>query len=141
MNESQRPRIMALPINAVTSFQLINPALLLVWTVVLFTQHEQIQNNPEFETLWRILPRAWWWAWITLGIFLLNVLPLVPVWVRHINSTFRTKYVGLLLSAVWWMFIAAMFLILAGLDVGFGVHLILGLGATFELMRLVRRSA
>lgn len=131
------PRIYPLTRNAVTSLQLLNIAMLGWWTFILAIHHEEYSRAEAFEAL-RLLGDVYWWMWITGGVLLLNVLPLVRWWALYVNRTYLLKRTGLTLSAMWWSFLASMFY-LAGVDLGIGIHLAMALACLFEVMRIAGR--
>lgn len=129
------PRIMPLPRNAITSFQVVNIGMLAWWTYQLLAHYEQYD---QIEAL-QVLPSALWWGVIAAIGVIINGLPLVPWWARWVNHAFWSKLLGLFGSIFWWGYLTGIFLYLVGLDNYMtGLHFILMLGAIFEFSRLMR---
>lgn len=126
---------MALPRNAVTSFQLVNVGMLIWWTFQFFAHYREYD---QIEAL-AIMPSTFWWGVVTLLGVIVNMLPLLPWWARYVNHSFWSKLLGLFGSIFWWGYLTGVFLYLVGPDnFATGLHFILMLGAVFEFARLMR---
>lgn len=137
-HQHHQPKWILVPSNAVTTWQIVNIGCLAVWTILLYLNGDVYERSRIFEALKGITPSIGWWTGITSIFLICNLLPIVRWWATHVNRTYRTKFTGLSLSAFWWGYIAMMFAVGQGFDLGFGIHAVLAAGSVYEAFRLVR---
>lgn len=136
-----KPLIMPLSRNAVTTFQVVNLMALLAWAFTLIAFHDAYEESDSVAAMEHLLPDLYWWACAAGVLSALHVLTLIPAWTQRVNRTWRTKYLALLGSVMWWAFIALMFGYATGpASLGTLLHLALCLGSIFESSRLTRRG-
>ncbi len=131
------PQPWRVPSSKGTSLQITNIMLLAWWTAMLIVNHDTYQRSGAYEAL-GIMPDVYWWAAGTGLLTLVCILPMLRWWRQRINHTYTTKTVGMIVSGAWWMFLAMIFLMAQGLNLGFGVHFALALGCIYESAQISR---